>query len=202
MGNGIERTGQPGHGLVRIGWIRVVRIANAEGPGQSWRHLPGVLRVEVQVQEIVRLRIGQRKGCRGRGRHAVDELGQGGVVHQGDHARAEIVIVQAENPAVRAKPELVRSHGPGQVVVDEEAGGAASLNPRIVQPAERGERGVGAAALEDDRKRRQRFLKIGGSEQALVPGERGVEIVHQMPGEHVRVARCERVQGLRRDGVE
>ena len=37
------------------------------------------------------------------------------------------------------------------------------------------------------------LLQIGRAEQAFVPRERRVEVVHQMPGEHVRVARCERV---------
>ena len=96
----------------------------------------------------------------------------------------------------------MRSHRPGEVVVDEEACCAPSLHPRVVQPSERGERRVGAAALEDDGKRRQRLLKVGWPEQAFVPGERGIEVVHQAPGEHMRVARCEGVERLRRDGVE
>ena len=58
------------------------------------------------------------------------------------------------------------------------------------------------AALENDGKRRQRLLQVGRAEQALVPGERGIEVVHQARGEHVRVARCEGVKRLRRDGVE
>ena len=51
-------------------------------------------------------------------------------------------------------------------------------------------------------KRCQRLLKIGWSEQALIPGKRGIEIVHQACGEYVRIASGEGVERLRGDGVE
>ena len=166
------------------------------------RHLPGVLRVEIQIQEIVRLGVGQRKGFRCRRGHAVDELRQGRVGDQRHGAFAEIVIVQPEDAGVGSEAELMRADGPRQIVVDEEAGRAASLHPGVVQPAEGRKGRVRAAAFEHDRKRRQRLLKIGRSEQALVPGERRIEIVHQIRRKDMRVAGGEGVERLRRDGVE
>jgi hypothetical protein len=76
VGNGIERPGEARHGVMRIQRIGIVRIADAEGPGQRARHLPGVLRIEIQIEEVVRLRIGQREGFRSRRCDAVDELRQ------------------------------------------------------------------------------------------------------------------------------
>ena len=137
VGNGIERPGEARHGVMRIQRIRIVGIADAERPGQRARQLPGVLRIKVQIQEIVWLRIGQRKGFRSRRRNSVDELRQGRVGHQRDRAFTEIIIVQAEDPAVGSEAEFVRAYGPGEIVVDEEARGAPSLNPRIVEPSER-----------------------------------------------------------------
>ena len=85
--------------------------------------------------------------------------GRRGVGDQGDFAFAEVIIVQAEDAAVGSEAEFVRAHGPGEIVVDEKARGAAALHPGIVQPAERGERCIRAAAFEHDRKRRQCFLE-------------------------------------------
>ena len=157
--NRVERARQPRHGVVRIQRIRIVRSADAEGPGQRARHLPGVLRVEIQIEEVVRLRIRQRKCLRRGRRNAVDELRQGRVGDQRNHAFAEIIIVQPEDPAVGSEAKFVRADGPRQIVVDEEARGAPALHPRVVEPAERRERSVRAAALEHDRKRRQRLLR-------------------------------------------
>src|SRR5579863_5272263 len=108
---------------------------------------------------------------------------QGGVGDQRHRAFAEIIVVQAEYAAVRSEPEFMRGDCPGQIIVDEKAGGAPPLHPRIVKPSESSERRIGAAALEDDWKRRQGLLKIRRPKQALVPRERWVEVVHQVPGE-------------------
>ena len=77
MGNGIERAGETRYGMVRIRRIGVVGIADTKSPGQVVRQFPGVLRIKVQIQEIVRLRIGQRISRRGGRRYTVDELRQG-----------------------------------------------------------------------------------------------------------------------------
>ena len=140
---------------MRIWGIRIVRGAHAESPGQRPGNLPGVLRIEIQIEKVVRLRIRQRKGFRRRRCNAVDELRQRRVGHQRDRAFAEIVIVQTEDPGVRAEPEFMRADRPGEIVVDEEARRATSLHPGIVKPSERGERRIGAAALQNDGKRSQ-----------------------------------------------
>ena len=76
VGDGIERAGQARDGVMRIQRIGIVGIADAESPGEGARQLPGVLRIKIQIEEVVRLRIGQREGFRGRGRDAVNELRQ------------------------------------------------------------------------------------------------------------------------------
>ena len=112
-----------------------------------------------------------RKSFRRRGSDAINELRQSRVGDRGHGALAEIVIVQPKDSRVRAEAQFVRAVAPGQIVVDEEARRAPALHPGIVEPAERGERSVRAAALQHDRKRRERLLKIAGAEQAFVPGE-------------------------------
>ena len=51
--------------------------------------------------------------------------------------------------------------------------------PRVVEPANRGERRVRAATLQNDWERGESFLKIARAEQAPVPGECGIEIIHE-----------------------
>ena len=166
------------------------------------RDLPGVLRVEIEVQEVERLIRRCREGlARGRG-HAVDELRQRRVGHGGNGTLAEVVIIQAEDADVGAEPQLVRAVAPGEIVVDEEARSAPSLQPGVVEASDGGEGGVGADALQHDGESGQRLLKVAGREEAFVPGERRVEVVHQVLREHVRVACCEGIKRLRRDGVE
>ena len=53
-----------------------------------------------------------------------------------------------------------------------------------------------------DRKGRERLLKVAWAEQALIPGECRIEIVHQVLRKHVRISGRERVERLRRNGVE
>ena len=50
-----------------------------------------------------------------------------------------------------------------------------------------------------DRERRQRLRKISRTEQAFVPGERRIEIVHQVLRKDVRVAGGEGIERLRRE---
>jgi len=44
----------------------------------------------------------------------------------------KVVVVQPEDSSVDAEPEFVCAMAPSKVVVDEEAGGFATLNPSIV----------------------------------------------------------------------
>ena len=90
-------------------------------------------------------------------------LRQGGVVHGGDRAFAEIIVIQAEYSSVRAEPKLVRAVAPGQVVINEEPRSTPSLDPRVVEPSEGRKRRVGATALQNNRKGGQRFLKVAGT---------------------------------------
>src|ERR1700683_87304 len=96
----------------------------------------------------------------------------------------------------------MRSNTPGKVVVDKKTGGAPSLYPCVVQSADGCERRIRTAALQNNRKCGERFLEIRGSEQALVPRERRIEIIHQILRENVRICRGKRVQGLGRKSVE
>src|SRR3984957_5172811 len=111
----IERPVKARYGVMRIHRIRVVRIADAESPRKSMRHLPGVLRIEVQIEEVVRVRIDQRKGLRGCGCDAVNELRKGGVGHQRDHTLTEIIVVQVEDPAIGSETEYERPHHTSEI---------------------------------------------------------------------------------------
>ena len=124
-----------------------------------------------------------------------------GVGDGGDGAFSEVEVVQAEDAGVGSEAEFVRAVAPGEVVVDEEAGGAAALHPGVVEAAE-GREGIRAAALEDDGESGESLLEIGGAEEAFVPGEGGIEVVDEVLREDVRVARGEGVERLRGDGVE
>ena len=60
--NRSERAGKPRDCIMRIQRIRIMSGADAECPGQFRRHFPGVLRIQIQIQEIVRLGVRERKG--------------------------------------------------------------------------------------------------------------------------------------------
>src|SRR5580700_5093221 len=96
----------------------------------------------------------------------------------------------------------MRSKAPGKVVIDKKARGASPLYPCVVQSADRRERRIRAAALQNDRECGERSLEIRGPEQALVPRERRIEIIHEILGKDVRISRRKRVQGLGRKSVE
>src|SRR6202142_3603460 len=90
---------------------------------------------------------------------------------------------------------------PGEVVIDEEPGGAPALYPSVVKPSN-GRESVCAATLQYDRESRNGLLKVAWSKQAFIPGERRVEVVHQVLRENVRVSCGERIKRLRRKRIE
>ena len=161
MRDRIERAVEAGNLIVRVQRIGIVGVAQAEGPGQRAGDLPGVLGVEVEIEKVEWL-VGDVGKVLRRGRcHSVDELRQGRVGDRGNRALAEVVVIQAEDAGVGAEAELVRAVAPGEIVIDEEAGGAPALNPGVVESADGGEGRVGAAALQHDRKGGERLLKVG-----------------------------------------
>ena len=124
------------------------------------------------------------------------------VGHGGNCALSEIIVVQAKDSGIRAKPQFVSAMAPGEVVVDEEARGSPALNPGVVEPSNRSERRICAAALQHDRECRERLLKVARPKQTLVPGKCRIEVVHQILRKDVRVSRRKRVERLRRKSVE
>src|SRR5271167_1059146 len=161
---------------MRIRRIRVERVSYADGPGQLWSELPGILGVQIEVQKIE----GFIRRCRERfcrcGRDSINILRQRGVDNRRDRAFTEVVIVQPENSGVRSKSGFVRAMAPGQVVVDEKARGASSLHPGIVEASDCGERCIGATSLQHDWKSRESLLEIARGKQAFIPRKSGVEI--------------------------
>ena len=107
--NRVPRSRQPRHRIVRIHRIRIMRRAETESPGQRSCHFPGVLRVKIQVEKVVRLRIRLRKCLRRGRRNSVNKLRQSRVAHRRHHSLAEIIIVQPENPNVGPEPKLMRA---------------------------------------------------------------------------------------------
>ncbi len=200
--DGIERAAKARDLIVRIERIGIERVAHAESPGQLRGHLPGVLRVEIEIEEVEWLVGRQGKSLRRRGCHSIDKLRQRRVGHRRNRAFAEIVVIQAEDSGVRAKPKFVSAMAPGEIVVDEEPRGAPALHPGVVEPSERGEGRIGAAALQHDRKCGERLLEVAGPKQAFVPGKRRIEIIHQVLRKDVRVSRREGIERLRRDRIE
>src|SRR5271169_7232936 len=90
---------------------------------------------------------------------------------------------------------------PGEVVIDEEPGCAPPLHPSVVEPSN-GREGIRAAALQHDRESRKGLLKVAWPKQAFIPGERRVEVVHQVLRKSVRVSCGERIKRLRRKRIE
>ena len=132
-----------------------------ECPGQLPSHFPGVLGIEIEIEEVewfVR-RQGKSLGCSGR--HSIDELRQRRVGHGGNCALAEVVVVQAKDSSIRAKPEFVGAMAPSEVVIDEDTRGSPALHPGVVESSNRGERRIRATALQHNRKCRERLLQGG-----------------------------------------
>src|SRR5271154_2232174 len=127
---------------MRIQRIRIERVANTDRPRQFRRQLPGVLRVEIEIQKAERLVRGLRKSLRRNGRNSIDELRQRRIADRGNRAFSEIVVVQAKNSSIRSKPEFVSPPAPGKIVVEKNARNAPTLHPGVVEPSNRGERSV------------------------------------------------------------
>ena len=94
MRDGIESAGEPRNFVVRIERIGIERISNAKRPCQLARHLPSVLRIQVEIQKIERLVGRSRKRLARRGRRSIDILGERRVGHRRNRALAKIVIVE------------------------------------------------------------------------------------------------------------
>ena len=65
-----------------------------------------------------------------------------------------------------------------------------------------GVKAIRAGALQYDRESRKCLLKVAGPKQAFVPGERRIEVVHQVLREDVRVSCRERIKRLRRNRIK
>src|ERR1700756_510292 len=91
---------------------------------------------------------------------------------------------------------------PGEVFVDKEAGDAPPLDPRVIESSNCGERSIRAAAFQYDGESSESLLQVAWPEQALIPRERGIEVVHKILREDMRISCSQGVKGLRRNGVE
>src|SRR5271167_1390014 len=146
MRDGTEGTAKTAYLLMRIQWIGVEGVAQAERPGQFASYFPGVLRVDIEIEEVEGLICARRESLRRGVRHSIDELRQGRVAHGGNCAFSEVIVVQAEDTGIRSKPKFVSAMAPSEVVIDEEPGCTPALHPGVVQPSD-GREGICAAAL-------------------------------------------------------
>ena len=161
MRDGTEGAAKTGDLIMRIQRIGIEGVAQTERPGQCASHFPGVLRVDIEIEKVEGL-VWVRRECLRRGvRYSIDELLQVRVGHGWNRAFPEVVVVQAEDTGIGSEPQFVSAAAPGEVVVDEKAGCAPALNPSVVKPSD-GREGVRAAALQYDRERRKRPLKLLG----------------------------------------
>src|ERR1700690_862801 len=165
---------------MRVQRIRIERVANADGPSKFRGQLPGVPRVEIEIQKAARVISGQRESLRRNGGNSIDELRQRRITDRGNRAFSEIVVVEAKDSRIRSKPEFVSAVAPGKIVVEKNPRDAPSLLPSVVKSSDRGERSVRPASLQYDRKRGQRLLEITRREKALVPRKSRIEIIHQV----------------------
>src|SRR6185312_161860 len=187
---------------MRVQRIGVVRRPNSESPSKASAYVPCVLRIKIDVGKTIRLRIRKRKGLRCRGSDTINKLRQMGVSNGGNRSLREIVVIQTKETGVGSETKFMRADMPRQVIVDKKTRGTAALYPRIVESAQRGEGCVAAASFKDNGENRQSFREIRRTEQALVPGEGGIEVIHQVLREHPRVAGGERIKRLRRNRIE
>src|SRR5271167_3054409 len=175
MRDGTEGASKTGDLIMRIQWIGVEGVAHTECPGQCASHLPGVLRVNIEIEKVEGF-IGARRESLVRGvRDSIDELQQVCVGDRWDRTLAEIVVIQAEDSGVCSKPQFVCAMAPGQIVIDEEPGCAPAMHPCVVKPSN-GREGIRAAALQHDGKSGNCLLKVVGPKQALIPGKRWIEV--------------------------
>src|SRR5712692_9526368 len=197
-----ERAAKTGNLAVWVQWIGIESVAQTECPGKLPTHFPGVLGIEIEVEETEWFVCRQWKSLGCCGCHSIDELQQRRVHHRRNCALFEVIVVQTKDSGVRAKSQFVGATAPGEVVVNEEARSSPAFYPSVVESANRSEGRICTTALQHDRKRRERPLKVPWPKQAFVPGEGGIEIVHQILGKDVRVARRDRVERLRGDRIE
>src|ERR1700692_2281600 len=199
MRDGIERTAKTGDLIL---WMGVERVAHTKCPGKRPSHFPGVLGIEIEIEEAEWFVSRQWKSLGCGGRHAIDELRQRRVHHARNCALSEIIVIQTKDSGVRAKPQFVSAPAPSEIVIDEEARGSPALYPSVVEPSNRSEWRICTAALQHNRECRERFLKVARPKQTRIPGKRRIEIVHQILRKDARVSRCKGVERLRRKSVE
>ncbi len=72
----------------------------------------------------------------------------------------EVIVIQPKNPSIGSKTEFVRPTAPSEIVVDEEPGGAPTLDPGVVKSSDTRKRGIRTAALQDYRECCEGLLKI------------------------------------------
>src|ERR1700730_11083075 len=202
MRDRIERAAQTSDMLMRIQRVGVKSVPYPERPRQLPGHFPGVLRIQVEIQEAKGFVCRRGKSLCCRGCDSINVLRQGSVSHSWDGSLAEVIVIEPKNPSIGSKTQLVCPSAPGEVVIDEDPGGASSLNPSVVKSPDTGKRRIRAATLQNDRERGERFLKIARTKQASIPGKGRVEIIHEILRKDVRISCCKRVQGLRRKSVE
>src|ERR1700692_1220019 len=142
VGDGTESAAKTGNLFMRIQRIGVKGVAQSERPGKLLSHFPGVLGVEIQVEEAEWLVCRQWKSLGCRRCYSIDELRQCRVGHGRNCALTEIVVIQTKDSGVRAKPKFVGAMAPSEVVIDEEARRSPALNPGVVEPSNRSERGI------------------------------------------------------------
>src|ERR1700691_1580592 len=201
MRDGTERAVKTGDLIMRIQRIGVEGVAQAERPGQFASHFPGVLRIEIEIEKAEGL-VGVRRERLRRGiRYSMDKLLQVRIGHRGNRAFPEVIVIQAQNAGVRAKSEFVSAMAASEVVVDEKPRGAPALDPAVIKSSD-GREGVRSAALQYDGESGKLLLKVAGPEEAFVPGECGIEVVHEILGEYVRVPCGEGIKRLRRKRIK
>src|ERR1035437_4969414 len=117
---------------MRIEWVGIECVSNAESPRQLLGHLPGVLRVEIEIQKVEGFVCRRRKSLCCRRCDPIDVLRQGGVCHGGDRSLPKVIVIQPEDARIGSKAEFVRTMTPCQIIIDKEPGGASSLEPRVI----------------------------------------------------------------------
>src|ERR1700680_1958788 len=118
--------------LMRIESIRVKSVPYPERPRQLPGHFPGVLRIQVEIQEVKGFVCRRGKSLCCRGCHSINVLCQSGVSHSWDGSLSEVIVIQPKNPSIGSKTQLVCPSAPGEVVIDKEPRGASSLDPSVV----------------------------------------------------------------------
>src|SRR5258708_27572483 len=145
MRDRIERAAQTSDMLMRIYWIGVKSVPYPERPRQLPGHFPGVLRIQVEIQEVKGFVCRRGKSLCCRGCDSINELRQGGVSHSWDGSLAEVIVIQPKNPSIGSKTQLVCPSAPGEVVIDKEPGGASSLDPSGVKYPDTGKKSIRTA---------------------------------------------------------